>query len=406
MTDTIKLRNNITIHKINEPKFNEVLVNMKISMPLSAYQNTVASLLIRMIGDRSEAYPSKLAVRENLDTMYGTKTSTHTYTLGTQQVMDISIKSIHSRFVEENLVEMQLNLLKEMVYSPLLNEQTLSEAKVNLKHHHARIKESTSSYAMQQAFMNAAPGTLLEINSMGNLEDVDKVSLDEIKHLHDLLINDFTKDIILVGDVADVIDFDMFESGFSSERVNPLYESQVKGGSLEIHHPGTQTELILIYSTDITPSHTLYGAYLVFCALLGQLPSSYLFQNIREKHSLAYSVYSSRQVYDGLMYIATGINDENLDKAKALIHEQFELMKQDTLDIESAVRYLTMSLEGTFERLKPIADHTYRNIVLQTNETVEDLQAKLKEVSEYDVKRVMEHLSEPFVFAYRGDNNE
>lgn len=406
MTDSIKMRNNITIHKINEPKFNEVLVNMKISMPLQAYQNTVASLLVRMIGDRTTTYPTKLAVRENLDTMYGTKTSSHTYTLGTQQVMDISIKSIHSRFVDEDLIEMQLNLLKEMVYAPLLNEQTLAEAKVNMKHHHARIKESTSSFAMQQAFMNAAPGTLLEINSMGNLEDIDTVTLEEIKHLHDLVINDFTKDIIIVGDVADVTSFEMFEEGFSKEREKALYASKVDGGSLEVHHPGSQTELILIYSTDITPSHSLYGAYLVFCALLGQLPSSYLFQNIREKNSLAYSVYSSRQVYDGLMYIATGINDENLDKATTLIHEQFEIMKHDTLDIESAIRYLTMSLEGTFERLKPIADHTYRNIALQTNESVADLQDKLKDVTEYDVKRVMDHLSKPFIFAYRGDNNE
>jgi predicted Zn-dependent peptidase len=225
MTDTIKLHNNITIHKINEPKFNEVLVNMKISMPLQSYQNTVASLLVRMMGDRTNALPTKLAVRENLDTMYGTKTSSHTYTLGTQQVLDISIKSIHSKFVEEDLQKMQLELLKEMVYSPLLNEQTLAEAKVNLKHHHARIKESTSSYAMQQAFMHAAPGTLLEVNSMGLVSDVDKVTLEEVKKLHDLVINDFTKDIILVGEVSNVLDFEMFEEGFSQERVNPLYAS-------------------------------------------------------------------------------------------------------------------------------------------------------------------------------------
>lgn len=406
MIESTNLSNNITIHKIHQPKFNEVLVNMKISMPLKPYQNTVASLLTRMMGDRTQDHSTKLAIRETLDMMYGTKTSSHTYTLGTHQILDISVKAIHSKFVDEDLFSKQLELLKSMVYRPLLNEQTLNEAKVSLKHYHARIKESTSSYALQQAFKLSAPGTLLEINSLGELSDIDAVSLDDIQALHDEVVNGFIKDIIIVGDVEAYTNFTMFEEGKGSDRVNPLYQSKVDGGYQERSHEGSQTELVFIYATDITPEHELYGAYLVFCALLGQLPSSYLFQNIREKHSLAYSVYASRQLYDGLMYIATGINDENLEKAQSLIHEQFEIMKNDTLDVDAAVRYLTMSLEGTFEKLKPIADHMYRNLVLGTQESIEDLQNKLKDVTEQDVKKVMDHLSEPFIFAYRGQSHE
>lgn len=406
MIESTILKNNITIHKVHQPKFNEVLVNMKISMPLDKHLNTVASLLVRMMGDRLEAHPSKLAIREHLDFMYGAKTSSHTYTLGTRQILDINVKAIHSRFVSEDLLQEQMNLLKMMVYAPLLNEQTLQEAKVNLKHYHARIKESTSSYALQQAFKLAAPGTLLEINSLGELEAIDTVTLDDVKALHNRVVNEFIKDIIIVGDVDSYTNFSLFEEGMGSKTVNPLYQSHIQGGYEERIHDGSQTELIFVYSTDITPDHELYGAYLVFCALLGQLPSSYLFQNIREKHSLAYSIYASRQLYDGLMYIATGINDDNLEKATALIHEQFELMKTDDLDVDAAIRYLTMSLEGTFEKLKPIADHTYRNIVLGSDETIEVLQNKLKNVTQEDVRRVMDHLSKPFIYAYRGKDNE
>lgn len=406
MLESKKLSNNITIHKVHEPKFNEVLVNMKISMPLCAYQNTVASLLVRMMGDRTNHYNTKQVMREHLDFLYGARTSTQTYTLGSQQILDISVKAIHPKFVDENLTQLQLELLSEMVFEPLLTEATLQEAKVNLKHYHARVKESTSHYALQQAFKLAAPGTLLEINSIGEPEDIDRVTLDEIKMLHKSVASEFIKDVILVGDVSDFNNFSMFDKGHGNERINPLVSSKINNNYVAKSHPGVQTELVYVYSTDINPYHELYGAYLVFTALLGQLPSSYLFQNIREKNSLAYSIYASRQLYDGLMYIATGINDENLEKAKSLIEQQFELMKQDSLDVDGAIRYLIMSLEGTFEKLKPIADHTYRNIVLGMSESIQNLQAKLSNVTEDQVKEVISHLSKPFIFAYRGETHE
>lgn len=406
MIESIKLSNSINVHKIHQPKFNEVLVNLKIRMPLKPFQNTVASLLVRIMSDRTEVLPSKQAMREHLDFLYGAKTSTQTYTLGTDQVLDITVKAIHSKFVSEDLLKEQLSLLESMVYTPLISEQTLNEAKVNLKHYHARLKESTSSYALQQAFQSAAPGSLLELNSLGDLEDIDKVSLEDVRSLHLEVIENFAKDLILVGDVESFNSFEMFEKGGVTYFSEPLWSANVESRFESSKHNGSQTELVMIYSSDITPRHPLYSAYLVFTAILGQLPSSYLFQNIREKHSLAYSIYASRQLYDGLLYICTGTNDLNLDKAITLVKEQFEAIREDDLDIEGAVLYLSMSLEGTFEKLKPIADHTYRNLVLGLDDSIEAIQDKLKKVKEEDVKAVLNHLSEPFIYAYRGENNE
>ena len=401
----LKLKNNIVIKKVQEVKFNEVLVNMKISMPLKATQNTLISLLVRMMADRTLAHPTKQAVQENLDFMYGAKVSASTYTLGNQQVMDVYVKTIHPRFVQEDLLKMQLDLLKEMVYHPLLTQQTLDEAKVNLAHYHARIKELPSHYAMQQAFKLAAPDSFLEIDSMGELSAIDAITLGDILAVHEAVVNAFSKTVIVVGDCAEYDDFSMFEEGYAAPLAYPLYDARVDARSIEQKHAGSQTEVLFVYATDINPAHPLYSAYLVFVALLGQLPSSYLFQNVREKHSLCYSIYASRQIYDGLMYISTGVNDDNLAKAKALIVEQFDLMRGDVLDIESAINYLVMALEGTFEKLKPIADVTYRNYVLDQDEDIETLQTRLKAVTQADVKAVMDHLSEPFIYAYRGEDN-
>ncbi|WZU02991.1 hypothetical protein MGH68_09320 [Erysipelothrix sp. D19-032] len=124
---------------------------------------------------------------------------------------------------------------------------------------------------------------------------------------------------------------------------------------------------------------------------------------------MAYSIYASRQLFDGVMIIATGINDRNLDKTLTLIQEQFEIMKQESLDIQPAIQYLNLGLEGTTENLKRIADRQFRNELLGVDESIEALQEKIANVTVEQVKEVIDHLGAPFTYAYRaqagGENN-
>ncbi|WZU02989.1 hypothetical protein MGH68_09310 [Erysipelothrix sp. D19-032] len=80
MIEHTNLANNIHITKIYEPKFKEVLINLKVVFELNDQQNTVANILSRMMNDRTTATPTKEQLQKRLDFMYGTKTSSNTYT--------------------------------------------------------------------------------------------------------------------------------------------------------------------------------------------------------------------------------------------------------------------------------------------------------------------------------------
>lgn len=408
MIEHTNLANNIHITKIYEPKFKEVLINLKVVFELNDQQNTVANILSRMMNDRTTATPTKEQLQKRLDFMYGTKTSSNTYTAGKYQVIDIAVKSIHAKFTDEPVQQAQVDLLADMFYEVLINEETVNEAKDGLRLHHARIKESSAHYAQQQAFLNAAPDSLFSVNSFGTLEAIETVTVEMVKDFHQTLVEEAFKSIYIVGDLHD-IDVSRFNQGFSNNIETPLIYPEITEKMMTQHHAGGQTEIVSLYATDIDPYHDLYAAYLVFVAYLGQLPSSLLFQNIREKHSLAYSIYASRQLFDGVMIIATGINDRNLDKTLTLIQEQFEIMKQESLDIQPAIQYLNLGLEGTTENLKRIADRQFRNELLGVDESIEALQEKITNVTVEQVKEVIGHLGAPFTYAYRaqgeGDNN-
>ena len=67
---------------------------------------------------------------------------------------------------------------------------------------------------------------------------------------------------------------------------------------------------------------------LIYNAILGGIPTSKMFQNVREKHSLAYTASSSFIRQKANVYIKCGIDIDNYEKALEIIKEQLEDMKK------------------------------------------------------------------------------
>lgn len=402
-----KLKNETIINLIQDDKFSEVYSSLKVLFPLEKRVNTIANLLVRMMGDRLENTPTKTQITHRLDMMYGTKSAAQTYAVGAYQVIDLSTFAIHDKFVGESLQQAQLDFLADSFYAPLLNEATLTEAKHNLQLSFDQILDHPSHFAMMESFIEAGKGQIMELTSMGLAADIEGVTLDEVKAFHQEIIAQAHKQIYCVGDVLESsLNFDRFEEGTSTELPELLLDTKIKASQKEVFYDGTQTELVLIYETDITPHHPLYNAYLVYIALLGQLPTSLLFQNIREKHSLAYSIYATRRMFDGVFAILTGINDANLQQTLDLIQVQIDSLKTEVNELEEAKNYLILQLEGIKEKQKPWSDHVFRNHILGVDSDVEEIQEGLASVTVEQVIEVANKVKAPFVYAYRGIENE
>lgn len=77
--------------------------------------------------------------------------------------------------------------------------------------------------------------------------------------------------------------------------------------------------------------------YMIYNSILGGTPSSKLFQNVREKASLAYTASSRFYRYKGTIIINTGIYEENFEKAKNIILEQIEDIKNGKVSKEEFI---------------------------------------------------------------------
>src|SRR5690606_1992842 len=81
-----------------------------------------------------------------------------------------------------------------------------------------------------------------------------------------------------------------------------------------------------LYKTNTTIFSGDYFALAVFNAIFGGGAHSKLFNEVREKHSMAYSIYSSFDKFAGVMTIGAGVDFTKFDRAKELIDEELQKM--------------------------------------------------------------------------------
>lgn len=106
-----------------------------------------------------------------------------------------------------------------------------------------------------------------------------------------------------------------------------------------------------------------YGCY-VLSTLLGGGMSSRLFQNIREKHGLAYSIFSELNLYrdTGCLAVYSGTSTEHVKRVVGMIVEEFRRLRDEAVPDEELRRAkdhmkgsLALSLESTSARMSNLA---------------------------------------------------
>jgi predicted Zn-dependent peptidase len=106
-----------------------------------------------------------------------------------------------------------------------------------------------------------------------------------------------------------------------------------------------------------------YGCY-VLSTILGGGMSSRLFQNIREKHGLAYSVFSELNLFrdTGCLAVSAGTSLENVRKVIDMTMLEFRQLKNELVSAEELRRAkdhlkgsLALSLESTSSRMSNLA---------------------------------------------------
>ena len=135
---------------------------------------------------------------------------------------------------------------------------------------------------------------------------------------------------------------------------------------LAVHHEERDSaQLHLVLGVDGLPySHPNRYAFFLQNAILGSSMSSRLFQEVREKRGLAYSIYSYQASFhdSGLLAIYAGTSPESYAQVISLILAAWKSLREEPVDLEEFRRAkaqlkgsLLLGLESTSSRMTRLA---------------------------------------------------
>lgn len=163
-----------------------------------------------------------------------------------------------------------------------------------------------------------------------------------------------------------------------------------------------------IEQTHLAVGFRLFGrgdprrfALKLMSVILGENMSSRLFQTVREKHGLAYSVHSGIHLFrdTGALVISAGLDRKRADQATNLIMRELRRIKERRVSARElrrakdyAIGQLLISLENTISQMMWIGDY---NLSYGRYLHPEDIIRRMEAVTEQDITRLARQVLRP-----------
>jgi len=128
----------------------------------------------------------------------------------------------------------------------------------------------------------------------------------------------------------------------------------------------------------------------VYNSILGGTPASKLFQNVREKESLAYFAKSQYNKYINAIYIYSGINLCNVEKATSVIKRQLEDLKNGNItdeEIDTAKKNIVLTYKSLSDSKVGLGRTMLANSLYYSEEF--DIDNFVKQVENVTIKDVV-----------------
>lgn len=397
---------------ISTKKFKDVVISLRFA---SENQNTKTqrALLSLMLSDRSSKYNSKVKMNQKLDNMFGANLSSSVFDYGQAHIIEFSFGVLNEKFVKADLLSDQIDMLYEIVYHPLLSMEVFLEAKQVLEDILNRDTDNLASYTRKQALKLAGEGYPLANNRIGTLEALASVTLDDVKaELASMLLNDVLN-IIVIGDVEKEKTEKMILNRFTTNIKNDTFKNNylVKSESVKEKTEIKDTQqayMTIVYDTNTLNIGAQYWHLQIMSMILGQLPNSFLFQEVREKRSLCYSIGANVSGYDGTMIISAGVRLDSVDQAIELSQAQVVRIINDEFSddlFQSAITMLINGIYKTDDSNRRMIDSQYRRLILNEDYDTDGLIQLIKTISRQDVVAVASKLKLNTIYKVVGDKN-
>ena len=170
--------------------------------------------------------------------------------------------------------------------------------------------------------------------------------------------------------------------------------------------PVVQSKLCIGLKCGIEPTSKMYYALMLGGCVFGGSPFSKLFNNVREKLSLAYYAASRTERFKSTMFISCGIETEKYQAAYDEIIAQFEKMKNGEIEdseIENSKLYMSSRFTSMKDSLRTMEDYYLSQAIMGNDGGIDQLIERTNEVTKEEIVEAFNRITLDVVYFLKGN---
>ena len=401
-----KIKQGVTLHQIHTENFKTNLYAIFLATPLEKEKVTLDALTGAVLRRGTEKLQTQEQISKELENMYGASFNCGVEKTGDNHILKFYLETLGEEFLPEpeELTQKCISILFDIVFNPLtingaFKTEYVEGEKKNLKQIIESKIDNKAKYAYDRCIEEMFKNRPYGLYKFGYVEDLEKITPEKLyKHYQELIANckidifcsgrlnsqDLIKNIKENSNIQKLLD--RTPKYIVNNEVTEAKEP-VKTNTVEESMQVTQGKLVLGLDIQNTQENSRFIAS-IYNAILGGGANSKLFQNVREKQSLAYTAGSSYLRTKNAIFVRCGIEIENYQKALDTIKEQLEDIKNGDFsedDLENAKKLILASIDGVTEEQDTEITYYYGQELSDRFVTVEDYKKYISEVTKQQV---------------------
>ena len=402
---TIKIKEGINLHIINLNKYKTNVISVFLSQKLDRKSVTQEALIPAVLRLGTAGIKTQKELNKTLEEMYGANFNCGIEKIGDNHVLKFYIETINEEYTlnKEPIFEYALNLILEIIFNPLVEKAGFKKAyvegeKENLKKLIESKIDNKRKYSYTRCIEEMYKDKPYGLYEYGYIEDLQNINETNLYEYYNNFISNCKIDIFVSGIIKD--EKKIVELLNSNKQIRKLCERKenIVKNSIEkveekeikkIEEKLSVAQGNIVIGLDLNEKDKI--AANVYNAILGGGANSKLFQNVREKASLAYTAVSRYLKTKNNIFIMCGIEIANFDKAIKIIKEQLKDIKNSKFtddDIKSAKELLIASVNSIRDEQASEISYYMSEEILENSTSLDETIEKINKVSKEDIIKI------------------
>lgn len=413
------------IYKINSEKFKSIYFSVNFTMPVNKRQISENALLSAVLGKSNKKFKNQKEIQMYLYSLYGSNFDIGIERFGDLYNIEFRCECINKEYLPNNtdVVNEVLEFLYDAIYNPnvlngVFDEEVVEREKDFILNKIREVKDDKLRYGIRKMEELMCKDEPFSTYVYGDEEDIYKITSSDLYKRYNEVISNSCITFILSGNLLGYEDIEeKVNNIFNNKLVSKLnykdliYNQKLNHNQEVVEESQQTTQSVLSYGLRInnTNSDDFYKLS-VYNALLGGTPSSKLFQNFREKESLAYTVRSRYYRFKDIIIIYAGIQKENYEKAKLVLENEINKIKDGEIsdeEFEASKKSIISDLKEWNDSKIALSKMFISNLFSLKNDslTLEQMVDKLEKVTKQDIIDIASKITIEKIYFLGGENN-